>query len=164
MTITEPSTLVTDYLLAIAGITFGVLTFRLNNSHRAMALWILAFTCSTIAAISGGTVHGFREYLSVSLAKSLWDTAMIFIGGTAAFLISAAIVSSLRRKEMPYVHWLQRGLTVSVVGFVIQKTGWDPSTNFNHNDVYHIIQIVGFWCLYQGIKRIPEPNQQGKKI
>jgi len=84
---------------------------------------------------------------------------MIFIGGTAAFLISASIVSSLRRKEMPYVQWLQRGLTISAVGFVVQKIGWDPLTNFNHNDVYHVIQIAGFWCLYQGIKRIPEPKK-----
>jgi hypothetical protein len=156
MTITEPVTLVTDYLLALAGILFGILTFRLKSSHRAMPLWILAFTCSTLAAISGGTVHGFKEHLSPWLEKWLWDNAMIFIGGTAAFLIAATIISSLRRKEMPYVHWLKRGLTISAVGFLIQKIGWNISPDFNHNDLYHMIQIAGFWCLWQGIKRIPE--------
>jgi hypothetical protein len=156
MTITEPVTLVTDYLLALAGVTFGILTFRLHSSHRAMPLWILAFTCSTLAALSGGTVHGFKEHLSPSLAKALWDNAMIFIGGTAAFLIAATIISSLRRKEMLYVHWLKRGLTVSAIGFVVQKIGFDISPHFNHNDLYHLIQIAGFGCLWQGIKRIPE--------
>ena len=159
MSITEPVTLVTDYLLAIAGITFAILTYRLNSYHRAMALWILAFTCSAIAAIAGGTVHGFREYLGPSLSKQLWETAMVFIGATAAFIISAGIVSSLRRKEMLYVRWLKRGLTVSVIGFVTQKAGLTISPNFNHNDLYHLIQIAGFWCLFQGIKRIPEPKQ-----
>jgi hypothetical protein len=156
MTITEPSTLVTDYLLAIAGITFAILTFRLNSYHRAMPLWILAFTSSALAATAGGTVHGFREYLGVSLSKDLWELAMVFIGATGASLISATIISSLRRKDMLYVHWLKRGLTVSAVGVLVQKTGFDISPNFNHNDVYHLIQIAGFWCLFQGIKRIPE--------
>jgi len=120
-----------------------------------MALWILAFTCSAVAALAGGTVHGFRNYLGAALEKGLWDTAMVFIGATAAFLISAAIVSSLRRKEMQYVRWLKRGLTLSVTGFFVQKLGLSPSPYFNHNDLYHLIQIAGFWCLYQGIKRIP---------
>ena len=155
MMITEPATLVTDYLLAAAGITFAILTFRLNSSHRAMALWILAFTCSAVAALAGGTVHGFRNYLGAGLEKGLWDIAMSFIGATAAFLISAAIVSSLRRKEMPYVPWLKRGLLLSVAGFTIQKLGLAPSPHFNHNDLYHLIQIAGFCCFYQGIKRIP---------
>jgi hypothetical protein len=154
MTITEPATLVTDYLLATAGITFAILTFRLKSSHRAMALWILAFTCSAIAALAGGTVHGFKNYLAPGVEKRLWETAMMFIGATGAFLISAGIVSSLRRKEMLYVRWLKRGLTVSVIGLVVQKLGLAPSPYFNHNDLYHLIQIVGFWCLYQGIKRI----------
>jgi hypothetical protein len=159
VTITEPSTLVTDYLLAIAGITVAVLTYRLNSYHRAMPLWTLAFTSSALAATAGGTVHGFREYLGVSLSKWLWEMAMIFIGATAAFLIAATIISSLRRKEMLYVHWLKRGLIVSGIGFVVQKIGWDISPHFNHNDLYHLIQIVGFWCLFQGIKRIPEPTK-----
>ena len=155
MTITEPATLVTDYLLAVAGIIFAILTFRLKSSHRAMVLWILAFTCSAIAAFAGGTVHGFRAHLGASLEKGLWDTAMIFIGATAAFLVAATIASSLNQKEMLYVRWLKRGVTVSLLGFVIQKIGLAPSPHFNHNDLYHVIQIAGFWCLYQGIKRIP---------
>ena len=155
MTITEPATLVTDYLLATAGITFAILTFRLRSSHRAMALWILAFTCSAIAALAGGTVHGFRNFLGAAREKWLWEFAMIFVGASAAFLISAAIVSSVRHKEMPYVRWLKRGLTLSVAGFFVQKLGLAPSPYFNHNDVYHLIQIAGFWCLFQGIKRIP---------
>ena len=156
MMITEPVTLATDYLLAITGITIAILTYRLNSYHRAMPLWILAFTCSAVAATAGGTVHGFREYLGASLSKTLWDVAMMFVGGSAALIVAASIISSLRRKELPYVHWLKRGLTLSIIGFVLQKLGFGISPNFNHNDVYHLIQIAGFCCLFQGIKRIPE--------
>src|SRR5262245_60888716 len=146
MTIAEPSTVATDFVLGLSGVIFAILTYRLKSSHRAMALWILAFVCSATAAFVGGTYHGFRAYIDPGVAKSMWDFTMNMIGGTAAFIISAAIVSSLRRKHMEYVRWLQRGLLVSVAGFVIQKIGWDPSPFFNHNDQYHLIQVVGFFC------------------
>lgn len=99
MTITEPITTLTDYLLSISGATFAVLTLRLRGSHRALALWVLAFTCAAIAALAGGTFHGFKDYFNAATAKNMWDTAMIFVGATAAFLISASIVSSLRDEK-----------------------------------------------------------------
>ena len=154
MTITEPVTMLTDYLLSIASTIFAALTFRLRGLHRAMVLWILAFTCAAIAALIGGTFHGFNEAFSPATGKSLWDTTMIFIGATTGFLISASIASSLRDAQKPYVRWLKRGLIVSAAGFAFQKIGLDPSPSFNHNDLYHVVQIAGFWCLYQGIKRM----------
>jgi hypothetical protein len=154
MTITEPATMLTDYLLAIASLLFAVLTFRRRSSHRAMDLWILAFTCAAIAALIGGTFHGFRLHFSESAAKSLWDTTMIFIGATTGFLIAATIVSSLRDGKKPRVQWLKRGIVVSGLGVAFQKIGWAPSPSFNHNDVYHLVQIAGFWCFYEGIKRL----------
>ena len=154
MMITEPVTLFTDYVLAISAATFAILTLRLRSSHRAMPLWVLAFTCAAIAALSGGTFHGFKNYFSPAAGKSLWDTAMIFIGATAAFLIAATIISSLRDRQRPYVRWLKRGLIVSAAGLAFQKIGWAPTSFVNHNDVYHLTQVAGFLCLYQGIKRI----------
>lgn len=154
MTITEPTTTITDYLLFIAGTLFAIQTFRLHSPHRAVTLWLLAFICGAAAALLGGTFHGFKLSLSASTAKSLWDFTMILIGACAAFLTAAAILSSLGRGELEYVKWLRRGLLLSAAGFVIQKIGWDIHPDFNHNDLYHVIQIAGFWCLYEGVKRM----------
>jgi uncharacterized membrane protein YidH (DUF202 family) len=52
------------------------------------------------------------------------------------------------------VKWIRRGLIISALGFAIQKIGWDLHHHFNHNDLYHVIQIAGFWCLFEGVRRL----------
>src|SRR5262245_10404269 len=154
MRITEPTTMITDYLLALAGTIFAILTFRMHSSHRAVIFWILAFASGALAALLGGSFHGFKSHLSPSTAKSLWDFAMILIGMCTAFLIAASLASSLGSTELEHVKWIRAGLIISAIGFAIQKIGWDIHPHFNHNDLYHVIQIVGFWCFYEGVKRL----------
>jgi len=151
MKITEPATMITDYMLALACAIFAILTLRLQIPHRAVPIWFLAFLTGSIAALLGGTFHGFKLYLTAGgRGKGIWDFTMILIGASAAFMIAGALVSSLGRADLESVKWIRRGLIVSAAGFVIQKVGWDLHQHFNHNDLYHVIQIVGFWCLYEG--------------
>jgi hypothetical protein len=154
MTITEPMTMITDYLLALACAIFAVMTFRLHISHPAIVFWILAFSFGAIAALLGGTHHGFKTNISVGTGKGLWDFTMVSIGMSTAFLVAATIASGLRHGELGHVTWLKWGIAISAVGFVIQKVGWDIHHHFNHNDIFHIIQIAGFWCFYEGARRL----------
>ena len=153
MTITEPTTMITDYLLALACAVFAVLSFRSGSSHHAVSVWFMAFTTGAIAALLGGTFHGFRVQLGAR-GKGVWEFTLILIGASAAFMIAGALVSSISHGELESVKWIRRGLIVSAVGFAIQKIGWGFHQHFNHNDIYHLIQIVGFWCLYQGASRL----------
>jgi len=150
MTITEPMTMITDYLLALACAIFAVQTLRSGNSHQAIPLWFMAFMTGSLAAILGGTFHGFKVQLAAR-GKGIWEFTLILIGACAAFMIAGAIASSVGRGDLAYVKWIRRGLIVSAAGFVIQKLGWDIHSHFNHNDLYHVIQIAGFWCLYRGV-------------
>lgn len=154
MTVTEPMTMITDYLLALACAVFAVMTFRMHGSHPAMVFWILAFAFGAIAALLGGTHHGFKMNLSPGTGKALWDFTMITIGASTAFLAAATMTSGLGRGELEYVRWLKWGIGVSAAGFVIQKAGWDIHPGFNHNDLFHVIQIAGFWCFYEGARRL----------
>ena len=154
MIITEPMTMVTDYVLAVVCIVFAILTMRMDQTHRARALWTLTFLAGAVAAGLGGTHHGFKLTLGPSADKQLWDATMAVIGASGALILSATIVSSLRNKKASYVRWLIVGLTCSVLGLVIQMIGWDIDPRFNHNDLFHIVQIVGFWCFYQGVRRL----------
>jgi hypothetical protein len=153
MTITEPTTMITDYLLALACAIFAVLTFRSGSSHHAVSVWFMAFTTGAIAALLGGTFHGFRVQLGAR-GKGVWEFTLILIGASAAFMIAGALVSSISQGELESVKWIRRGLVVSAAGFAIQKIGWGFHQHFNHNDIYHLVQIVGFWCLYQGASRL----------
>jgi len=154
MKITEPATMITDYMLALSCAVFAILTLRLQSPHRAIPVWFLAFLTGSIAALLGGTFHGFKLHFSAGRAKGIWDFTMILIGASAAFMIAGALVSSLGRGDLESVKWIRRGLIVSAAGFAVQKVGWDIHQHFNHNDLYHVIQIAGFWCLYEGVRRL----------
>ena len=145
--------MITDYLLALACAVFAILTLRTESSHAALPVWFMAFTTGAIAALLGGTFHGFRVQLA-GKGKGIWEFTLILIGASAAFMIAGAIVSSVSRGELEYVKWIRRGLIVSAVGFAVQKSGFGFHQHFNHNDIYHVIQIVGFWCLYEGVRRM----------
>ena len=154
MKVTEPATMITDYMLALACVLFAILTIQLHGSHPAIPIWLMAFGTGSLAAVLGGTFHGFKLHFSAGRGKGIWDFTMILIGATAAFMIAGAALSSITNGDLEYVWWLRVGLIVSAAGFVVQKSGWDLHKHFNHNDIYHVIQIAGFWLLYEGVKRM----------
>ncbi|MFA5516389.1 MAG: hypothetical protein WDA20_08890, partial [Desulfuromonadales bacterium] len=54
----------------------------------------------------------------------------------------------LRRR--PAAGWIAGGILVSFVAAGVQATRLAPHPFFNHNDLYHIIQIGAFYLLYRG--------------
>lgn len=46
--------------------------------------------------------------------------------------------------------WIVAGIGVSVVAGAIQGLGIAPHRHFNHNDLYHVVQIGALWLLYRG--------------
>ena len=52
--------------------------------------------------------------------------------------------------------WLIRGIGVTLVGLGIQQSGWSLAEHFNHNDLYHLIQMAGLYCFYRGALALHE--------
>jgi hypothetical protein len=46
------------------------------------------------------------------------------------------------------------GVAVSIAGAVVQASGFTLHEHFNHNDLYHLIQIAALVLLYRGAKRL----------
>jgi hypothetical protein len=46
------------------------------------------------------------------------------------------------------------GVGVSVIAGLVQASGFSLHPHFNHNDLYHLIQIAGVVLLYHGAKRL----------
>ena len=63
MTITEPTTLITDYVLAVFSTVFGILLLR-ARTHRGTLLWSIGFLTLARAGLTGGSFHGFRLMMS----------------------------------------------------------------------------------------------------
>jgi uncharacterized protein DUF6962 len=43
---------------------------------------------------------------------------------------------------------------VSVIGGAVQASGFDLHPHFNHNDLYHVIQIAAMVLFYRGVTKM----------
>jgi hypothetical protein len=70
------------------------------------------------------------------------------------FLLYALIAAFRRRPNRP-IQWGVLGLTLTLAGAAVQhlRIGFHP-VYFNHNAVYHVIQIVAFWMIFVAAKSI----------
>ena len=78
MSISEPMTLATDYLIALVSfILFLKAKARYRESgHKALNYWSFAFLATAFSAFFGGSYHGMSEILSPSIIESLWSLAL----------------------------------------------------------------------------------------
>ena len=74
--------------------------------------------------------------------------AVVIDSGIA--LLVVALLHAVRRD--PAWRWMVGGVAVSVVGAGVQTLGLAPHPHFNHNDLYHVIQIAAMWLFYRGAK------------
>lgn len=207
MIVSEPMTLATDYLLAV---TVGWWGWRLWRDGRNLAFAARgrfggALLAAAVAALLGGTVHGFVTVLPDTLHDLLWRATLLSIGisdlafllaanaallrgAPARWLAHAAVAKCLlysvwiighpqfhfavydyvpsllltlllfgtcgRRRQPEAVPWLVGGLLLTFVAAVIQRSGLTLHRHFNHNDLYHLVQIAAFWLLYRGAGRL----------
>jgi hypothetical protein len=156
--ITEPMTMLTDYVLAaLAAVLAARLRMRAGGFHvGSVGWWCVAFAVTALAALAGGTAHGFRLFFGEELHSRVWQLTVASIALSVVLTLGAAVRSVLRPSIPPgsrrkAAHqWLKRGLYVTLVGVAIVALGWGPAEHFNHNDLYHVVQMAGLYCLYRG--------------
>jgi hypothetical protein len=203
MRITEPTTMVTDYILAGMGIFFGRKLFLRGKeiNQQSIRLWAVSFIAMAVGALAGGTSHGFANYLGDLGQTITWKLTVYAIGVASVCMASAAIHAHftglprrvllvvvgikflvyafwmLNHDDFEYVindyaptmlfvfllecwglitrraksaPWIIAGIAVSFVGAAIQQNEIALHQHFNHNDLYHVIQMVGLYLLYRG--------------
>jgi hypothetical protein len=184
MTIHEPMTLATDYLLTITAVVFAIRLWRTNRQ------WALAFLFTAAGSFCGGTYHGFGPVMGVLAAIVLWKLTVFSIGlasfflvlGSGRHLLLVALVKLIVYMSWMTVHsefvwvvidygialllvgvmqlvrrgpstpWVIGSIVVSVIGALVQMSRLSLHEHFNHNDLYHVIQLVALWLLYRGGK------------
>jgi hypothetical protein len=146
--IAEPMTLLTDYVLA--GVT-GWLGWRLFSAREGQAVrsfWALAFAALAAAAAVGGSYHGFAR------SPVVWKVTVLAIG-IASFAMLAG--SAMRRRDRASL-WMLGGVGVSVFAAGVQASGYTLDRNFNHNDMYHVIQTAAMLLFYIGARRLRDSS------
>jgi len=201
--ITEPMTMVTDYLM---GTLAFVLAMRLlgdaaSGQQWSGRLWAAAFVMTAVAAFVGGTYHGFIQWMPGMAGRALWKATLVATGIGSACLLAAAVAAAaagpLRHALMglvlvklvvylwtiatkdafvlviadygtalvavllaawfirptgltPAAWWITAGVAVAVVAGVIQWAHLAPHVHFNHNDLFHVVQMASLYLLYRG--------------
>ncbi len=209
MQITEPTTLLTDYALALLTIYFAAQLLKKKTGQRAVQLWSAAFLVTAFAAIAGGTAHGFVLYLNDFSQTVIWKATVYAIGAASFCLLTGTIIAAIRpplqtwlvaatalkfliyalwminHNEFKYViydyapamlailllqiyahlkfrdpaaRWIVAGVLVSFFAAGVQQSGFTIHSHFNHNDLYHVIQMGAMYLLFRGAKLLRDRN------
>jgi len=83
--------MLTDYALAAWTVFLGIRLWRRSAGQRAVQFWAASFAATGLAALTGGTVHGFSLMLPLPVAVALWKVTLYSIGlGSLLLLLGAA--------------------------------------------------------------------------
>lgn len=150
-------TMLTDYVLAVVSLTFSVLLFRAGRARerRSVRLWAWGFLVLSAAAFVGGSFHGWAFYLGAATRRALWNLTMLLIGVASALMIAGTAISRIARRDRSAI-WLLAGVALSLAGLAIQQSTLSFGESFNHNDIFHTIQIPALWLFYRGARLLED--------
>jgi hypothetical protein len=117
VTISEPTTLITDYLLGTLSAVCAVLLLKQNVTLRQASIrfWALALCAAAMGSYLGGTYHGVQHALTPPIAALLWKATTISMGVASFLLLSAAFSSAFAARDR---QWLMAGATLKLVVYV----------------------------------------------
>ncbi|HEV8306681.1 MAG TPA: hypothetical protein VGW35_03360 [Methylomirabilota bacterium] len=120
---TEPDVTLTDYGLAAECALLAYLVGRLDRPRAALRQrFVLFFGSAGLAALLGGTVHGFFLDPTTASARLLWPATLLAVGlsALAAWAIGARMqftgAVARRLEAVAAVEWLAYALAVVLGG------------------------------------------------
>jgi len=201
----EPTTTLTDFLIFILGVVFGLNTFPDGDSLFHW-IWACAFLSVGMGGLLGGLTHGIGPKLSDEFNQALWGLTLFFVGFTGillglsglilvigkefhstlfilAILFMLTYLMNVRQNssfstavkfylpmmiialigfsigafyfEKTGALFIVIGLLVSVAASVVQVMNISFHKHFNHNDLFHVIQMLGMYLMYRGGLELP---------
>jgi len=74
--------------------------------------------------------------------------------GTALAGIAMLHLWSVATKRDIASAWMLAGVAISLLAAAVQASGFALHRNFNHNDLYHLIQIAAMFLFHAGARRL----------
>jgi hypothetical protein len=127
----------------------GLMSFCLIASSAAAALRGAARTAVYVAALL--ELAAFTGWVAL-YPEFRW---LVFDYGIAIAVAATLHGLRLRRGDRPGAVWILAGLGVSVAAALVQRSGFALHRHFNHNDLYHVVQMLGTWLLCRGGRDLP---------
>jgi hypothetical protein len=206
--ISEPMTMLTDYILGAFAFVYGVVLLHLADKQKTRRYWSFAFFALALSAILGGTYHGFFEILNPFQKTFLWKSTLILTGSVSLLLLLACAVATVKKKIQKIIvifgivkllvfigviifsnqfmlviadyglslvivtglyifgvnsavttaarNYIVIGVLISFIAAGVQLSGLTIHQHFNHNDLYHVIQIISLYYFYKGARYLTD--------
>lgn len=86
----ETAVALTDYALVAESSALAVWLARVAPPSRERSLWLGFYAATAVAALTGGTVHGFFTAAPSLIGSALWIVTMLAIGVTGVTVLALA--------------------------------------------------------------------------
>jgi hypothetical protein len=116
-------------LFLLAGVAYAA-------TEPAPRRWIMVFAAGK-----------FLAFAALAVAT---DRYLLVVADTGITMLVALVLALLRlRTGEAFARWLVAGIGVSGIAAGVQASGLAPHPHFNHNDLYHVIQLLAMYLLYR---------------
>jgi hypothetical protein len=112
---------------------------------------------AVVAATAGPLQRALIALVVVKLAAYAWsaatkDSFLLVIADYGTALVAVMLAAWFIRPSglTPATWWITAGVAVAVAAGVIQAAHVAPHVRFNHNDLFHVVQMVSLYLLYRG--------------
>ncbi len=142
-----------DTLAALWRVTlYGIGGFMLCATVGSVRAVLTGRARTAVTAVAVVTVAAYAVWMSIHTAYIY--VILLSVAGMAA--IVALHASAAAKRDGSAGRWLIGGVLVSALAAGIQASGYTMHAHFNHNDLYHVIQMAALYLLYRGA-RLLEP-------
>ena len=153
--------------VAFVALALGAALGGTHHGFRLEALWkptVLVLGVAAAAMVAGSalaTAPGMWRLALIALAAAklavywtwVWrDDRFIWVladTGSAFALVALLHLVAWRR---PGSRWMVAGVAVSIVAALVQASRFDLHPHFNHNDLYHLVQLGALLAYYRGVR------------
>ena len=132
----------------------------------SIGLGAFSATCATARAHLAGRVRTVVQaaaglklalFAAGALSTDAFLIAIIDYSLALCFVLAVHCRAWLRGQDAT-ARWVVLGVLVSFLAAGIQAAGIAPHPHFNHNDLYHVVQMAGMWLLFKGACRSGRPT------
>lgn len=126
----------------------GIATFCLIASAAAATLE--RRTARFVAALAGAQLVFYAIWMATH------EAFVYVIADYGSGMLGVAILYAMAYPRMPDASKLiLLGIFIAAIGAAVQASGFTIHPRFNHNDLYHVIQIGSLILLYRGARASP---------
>lgn len=152
---------------AIAGGTSHGFAIQLGDSGW-LVLWkatVYALAVASLCLLLASFHSAFRGRLLTTMIILAWVKFVLYAlfmvsendfdyviydYGSAMIVVLLLATWSWVRHRSAAGPWILAGILVSFAASQIQMSGWGLHRHFNHNDIFHVVQMLSLYLLYRG--------------